>query len=347
MQVLHGCTCARLLADKGYTITLIDKNDFIGGICFDYLSEDQSCYIHKFGPHIFHTTHKSVWNFINQFSTFNNYQHKYYSQYQNKKYVFPINLNTISELFNVQVYSKDDVIKLIHDVDIKNPQNFEEAALNSVGTKIYNAFIKNYTLKQWQTDPKKLSVDIFKRINIKYDFNDNCFPNQYQGLPITGYTQLFKNMINHKNIKVILNQSFESLTNIKQFDCIIYTGGFKNLQYRSTRFIHFKDKPNQYSVINLPEDKLYTRITNFNILHKNHSVENQHNYCKEMPLSNNEENELLPVLTNDNINYFKIKQNELKQKYNNILFIGRLATYTYIDMDQAILYAIQLINSCF
>lgn len=344
--VLHGCTCARLLADKGYNITLIDKNDYIGGICVDSLSDDKSCYIHQFGPHIFHTLNLTVWNFIKQFSEFNNYQHKYYAEYDNTKYVFPINLNTISELFNVQVYSKDDVSKLIHDVEIKNPKNFEEAAIASVGTKIYNAFIKNYTLKQWQTDPKELSVDIFKRINIKYDFNDNCFPNQYQGLPVNGYSNLFKNMINHKNIILELNQEFESY-NTDKFDRIIYTGGFKDLPYRSTRFIHYQDNPTQYSVINLPSDPEYTRVTNFNILHKITEQNTLHNYCKELPVENNLENELLPVLTNTNINYFKIKQNELLIKYSNILFVGRLATYKYLDMDQAILEAINLVRGNF
>ena len=183
---ISGATCARLLADK-YKITIIDKNDFIGGACYDYLSVDESCFIHKFGPHIFHTLNENVWNFINQFDEFNNYVHCVYTQVNNETYTFPINLNVISKLYNCNVYSKEDADKLIHDKYFENPKNFEEAAINSVGTKIYESFIKNYTKKQWNCDPKKLSTDIFKRIDIRYNYDNGYFRRHWEIVFNLGY----------------------------------------------------------------------------------------------------------------------------------------------------------------
>ena len=122
---LAGCSCARLLADKGHQIILIEKFNSIGGICFDYLAEDNSCYIHKFGPHIFHTFNKDIWNFVNRFFDFNEYIHKGISLYNNKLYSFPVNFNTIFQIFNKRVYSKHEADLLIHDIHYNNPQNFE------------------------------------------------------------------------------------------------------------------------------------------------------------------------------------------------------------------------------
>ena len=154
---LAGCTCARLLAEQNNTIIILDKQDHIGGICYDYLSEDKSCYIHSFGPHIFHTNNKEVWNFVNKFSDFNEYVHRGISLYNDKLYSFPVNFNTIYQVFGKRVYSSKDVDILIHDIIIENPKNFEEAALNAVGSKLYKIFIKNYVIKQWKIDKKKTS----------------------------------------------------------------------------------------------------------------------------------------------------------------------------------------------
>ena len=208
---ISGATCARILAESNNKITIIEKNAYIGGSCFDYLSEDLSCYIHKFGPHIFHTNNETVWKFITRFSTFNNYVHCVYTKVNNNIFTFPINLNVISKLYNKNVYSKEDVDNIIHDKYFENPKNFEEAAINSVGTKIYEHFIKNYTEKQWNCSAKDLPIEIFNRINIRYNFTNDYFPNQYQGQPIEGYTNLIKNMLNHKNITLILKPESSSI----------------------------------------------------------------------------------------------------------------------------------------
>lgn len=340
---ITGATCARILCNT-YNITVIDKANVIGGTCYDYLSEDQSCYIHKFGPHIFHTLNKNIWDFVNQFDNFNNYVHCVYTQVNNEIYTFPINLNVISKLFNTQIYSKQDADKLIHDKYFENPKNFEEAAINSVGTKIYNAFIKNYTQKQWNCNPKDLPVEIFNRINIRYNYDNGYFPNAYQGQPSHGYTNLIKNILDHKNIKVILNQNFETF-NTNNFDLIIYTGSFNGLEYRSIYFDHFiLTKNNNFSVLNTPNDEKITRITNFNILHKLKDS-NIFNYCKEFPAKNNQYNELYPIYSDKNLKIYQEKTNQLKDKYKNILFAGRLGLYKYFDMDKAIEDCLNICNT--
>lgn len=338
---ISGATCARILAEKNHKITIIDKNQFIGGNCYDYLSKDKSCYIHKFGPHIFHTCDKNIWDFINNFAEFNTYHHCVYTKVNDQIYTFPINLNVISQLFNCPVYSKQDVDVLIHDKHYNNPLNFQEAAINAVGTKIYQLFIKKYTENQWKCDPKQLSVDIFKRINIRYNFNNDYFQNQYQGQPKCGYTNLIKNICTHKNIQIILNQDFNTF-NSSKYDLIIYTGSFQGLQYRSIYFQHYtQNVNNKYSVLNTPLDNKITRITNFNILHKNfQSTTNIFNYCKQFPVQNNKFNELYPIINSKNLNIYNIRKQEMQKKYTNIIFAGRLGLYKYLNMDNAI-------NQCF
>ena len=331
---IAGATCARLLANN-FNITVIDRNNYIGGTCYDYLSDNGSCYIHKFGPHIFHTLNKEVWNFVNQFDEFNNYVHCVYTQVNNEIYTFPINLNVISKLFHTRVYSKDDVDKLIHDKVYDVPKNFEEAAINSVGTKIYEAFIKNYTKKQWNCNPKDLPIEIFNRINIRYNYDNGYFPNAHQGQPIHGYTNLIKNILDHKNIQIILNQDFNDF-NTNNYDLIIYSGSFSGLEYRSIYFHHYFDNiNNNYSVLNTPNDEKITRITNFNILHyvKDSDV---YYHCKEYPAKNNEYNELYPIRNEQNLKKYQIEIEKMRKKYKNIFFIGRLGLYQYLDMDKVI-----------
>lgn len=332
---ISGSTCARILAENNNKITIIEKNAYVGGSCFDYLSEDSSCYIHKFGPHIFHTNNETVWKFITRFSAFNNYVHCVYTKVNNNIFTFPINLNVISKLYNKNVYSKEDVDNIIHDKYFENPKNFEEVAINSVGTKIYEHFIKNYTEKQWNCSAKDLPIEIFNRINIRYNFTNDYFPNQYQGQPIEGYTNLIKNMLNHKNITLILNTDFFNF-NVNKYDLILYSGSFNNLEYRSIYFKHYTlDINNNFSVLNTPEDKNITRITNFNILHKLNDT-NIFNYCEEYPAKNNEFNELYPIRNEKNLKIYNYESNKLKEKYKNIIFIGRLGLYCYYDMDKAI-----------
>lgn len=172
---IAGATAARLLANNKVNVTVIEKSDNIGGACGDVFSKKDNCFIHKFGPHIFHTSDKDVWDFVNKFSNFVSYQHKVFTYVDKKYYSFPINLNVLSQLFNTKVYSMEHAESLIDIIKFNNPKTFEEAALNSVGKTIYEKFVKNYTEKQWKMSCDKLSPDIFKRVNIRFNYNDRLF----------------------------------------------------------------------------------------------------------------------------------------------------------------------------
>lgn len=334
---IAGATAANLLANNN-KITVIEQNSYVGGACADIKNIEHNCFVHLSGPHIFHTTNKNIWDYVNQFSDFYNYQHKVFTYVDNQYYSFPINLNVLSDLFNTKVYSKEHALSLIDIIKFDNPKNFEEAALNSIGKTIYEKFVKNYTEKQWKTNCTKLSPDIFKRVDIRFNYNDGYFENQFQGMPKDGYSKLISNMLTHKNITIIFNTSLNNF-NTTNFDLIIYTGGFENLPYRSTHFEYKVQNKNDYAVVNTPQHPSETRYTNFSVLHPINGIpcNNNHLYCYETPLNINEENQLYPINNIENNNLYLKKKNELIKKYNiPIIFLGRLATYQYLDMDKVI-----------
>jgi len=345
---ITGCTLARLLAEERNHIAIIDKNPFIGGVCYDYLSDDESCYVHKFGPHIFHTLNEDVWMFVNQFDDFIEYRHSYMAYSHNDYYPFPINLHTISKVFRQNVYTKEDAIKLMkkESKTFSNPQNFEEAAINDIGERLYDMFIKDYTEKQWKCKASELPVETYNRIKIRYNFNDDCFQNQFQGMPKHGYIQLFLNILNHKNIDVKLNEDFFKMQNIDGYDLIIYTGHIPNVRHRSTRFVHHTGSSLDYPVVNYSGKEEKTRTTDFNILHKI-SDSNVHHLCDEIPIEESDDSCLYPVNTEEGIASYNNRKNELLSKYKNLKLCGRMAEYKYLDMDAAILNAMNFTKEIF
>ncbi len=335
---IAGATAANLLA-KNYKITVIEQNSYLGGACADIKNIKHNCYVHLNGPHIFHTTNDNVWQYVNRFSKFYEYQHKVFTYVDNKYYSFPINLNVLSDLFNTKIYSKEHAMSLINPTSYTNPKNFEEAALNSIGKTIYEKFVKNYTEKQWKTSCVNLPPDIFKRVDIRFNYNDGYFANQFQGMPTDGYSKMIENMLSDKNITIIYNTSLNNFDTSK-YDILIYTGGFDDLPYRSTHFEFIEKEPNIYSVVNTPQHPTETRYTNFSVLHPINGIpsNNKHLYCHETPLNINEENQLYPIINKENLDLYNKKVKEFMAKYNNknIILLGRLATYQYLDMDKVI-----------
>lgn len=337
---ITGCALARILAEKNNHIIIIDKNSFIGGVCHDDISNDKSCYVHKFGPHIFHTLNEDVWNFVNRFDEFIGYRHTYVAYSNNDYYVFPINMHTINKVFSSNAYTKEDALKLMKtgSRSFDNPQNFEEAAINDIGERLYDMFIKNYTEKQWKCKADELSAETYNRVKIRFNFNDDCFQNQLQGLPKHGYTQLFMNMLDHKNIEVRLNEDFFKMKNTDRYDLIIYTGHIPNVKHRSTRFVHYEGKSLDYPVVNYSGKEDKTRTTDFNILHKIDDS-NVHYLCDEIPINETYDSCLYPLNTKEGVDSYNIWKNDLLSKYKNLKLCGRMAEYKYLDMDAAVLNA--------
>lgn len=344
---ITGCTLARLFADIDNKVTIVDKNPFIGGVCYDFPSEDGSCFIHKFGPHIFHTLNEDIWNFVNEFDEFIEYRHSYVAFSHNDYYPFPINLHTISKVFNESIFTKEDALRLMKkdSKSFENPQNFEEAAINDVGERLYEMFIKDYTEKQWRCKATELPLETYGRIKIRWNFNDDCFQNQMQGLPKHGYVQLLLRMIDHKNIALRLNEDFFKMKNANDFDLVIYTGWIPGTRHRSTKFIHYQDEGLRWPVVNFSGKEEWTRITDFNLLHKIGQTDGQHHLCKEIPIEEDPESCLYPLHTKEGFASYEEESRKLLKKHKNLLFCGRMAEYKYLDMDAAIENAFKLMKN--
>ena len=341
---LYGSVFAYEATKAGKTCLVLEKKEHIGGNI--YTKNVDGIHVHEYGPHIFHTSSKKIWDYVNQFAKFNNYVNRPKVSYKDKLYSFPINLLTLYQLWGVKTPA--EAIQKLQDskISIKDPKNLEEWCLNEIGTELYETFIKGYTQKQWKTDPKNLPSFIIKRIPIRTNFDDNYYFDTYQGIPIGGYTQIIENML--KGIEVKLNVDY--LANKEEWDKkatkVVYTGPidayfnycFGDLDYRTTSFKHevvqTKDYQGNalinYTDVNVP----YTRI----IEHKHFDwVECDHTLItKEYP----EEwrrglTPYYPINDEKNTKAFA-QYKEKAQSLKNVLFGGRLAEYRYYDMHQVI-----------
>lgn len=346
---LYGTTISRLLAEKN-KITIIDKRNHIAGNCFT--EEKQKIFVHKYGPHAFHTNSEKVWNFVNQFSEFNNFKLKVIVNHDNKYYNFPINLKTLNNVLGIKNLIEAE--NFINN-NIKKDSSFEDFVISSVGEELYKIFYKGYTTKQWNKNPKELPSSIAKRIPIRLDFDDNYFTDKYQGIPINGYTKLFENILDHKNIKILLDTDFfrDKKEFLEKFDHIVYTGKIDEffeykegvLEYRS---LTFKEETHNktfqgiaqmnYSNYEVP----YTRIVEHKFFHDptiKHSI-----ITYEYPEDYNPNKiPYYPIETEKNkILYEKYKS--MSEILTNITFGGRLGSYCYMNMDQVIAKAMNDYN---
>ena len=348
---LFGSVCARELTDLGYKCLVIEKREHIGGNC--YTEKIEGINVHKYGPHIFHTSNEAVWNYVNKFIKFNTYRHHAVANYNGEIYSLPFNMFTFNKLWNVTTPS--EAHNIIESQRFKGtPSNLEEQAISLVGTEIYDKLIKGYTYKQWMKNPKDLPTFIIKRLPVRFTYDNNYFFDTYQGIPENGYTELFQKLLD--GVKVQLNTDYfknrEYFDNIS--DKIIYTGPidkffnykFDELEYRPLRFEHrILDIKNYqgWSVINYPDINVpYTRI----IEHKHFENSNSEKtiVTEEYPTEWSRESEpYYPI--NDNKNKLILEKylKELK-KCKRVYFGGRLGEYKYMDMHQVIESAINLIN---
>ena len=344
-------------------VLFVEKRNHIGGNCYSEIDKKTKIEFHKYGTHIFHTSNEKVWNYINNFAKFNNYNHQVLSMYKNKIYQMPINLETINSFFKknfsplqAELFIKNEALK----EKIVNPKNFEEKAISLIGRKLYEAFFKEYTLKQWgggENSPKNLHPSIFNRLPIRFNYQENYFKNcQYQGIPIDGYTEIFKNLLLSKNISVRLNTDYFKIKDkiqVKYFT--IYTGPidkyfnykFGKLNWRSVRFEKEFVDVNDFqgnSVINYPEKKYkFTRIHEPKHLH----LERKYNSKKTLIIKefslNDPLNPYYPINNETNRNIL-LKYKQESKKIKKTIFGGRLADYAYYDMDMTISAALTKFN---
>ena len=356
---VFGATIAERLANAGKKVLVIDKRDHLAGNIYSYTDEETGIEVHKYGSHIFHTEMEEVWEYITQFIDFNDYVHTVNTRHDGKLYPMPINLDTINMLYGTDMdadeaekFVRNEAKKDVERLGITEPKNFEEKGISLVGEKLYDAFLKNYTEKQWNTSAKNLSADILKRIPVRFSHDNRYFMTaKYQGIPEGGYTKMVKNMLDNENIEVRLGVDFKDMKddlseNIK----IIYCGQVDELldyelgvlPWRSLRFEEEKTKDGLgEAVINeADKDVPFTRAHDY----KYYQVDQPEVIAQEMsivareypadfekggeayyPVDNEESRELYD-------RYVKL----CREKYPNMILGGRLGAYKYWDMDVAI-----------
>jgi UDP-galactopyranose mutase len=336
---LFGSTFARIATDAGKSCLVIDKRSHIAGNC--YTENIEGIHVHKYGAHIFHTSNKKVWEFVNRFATFNNYINSPKAHSKGKLYSLPFNMNTFYELWGVTDPNKaKDIIE--KQKFQGTPRNLEEQALSLVGKDIYETLIKDYTEKQWGRSAKDLPTFIIKRIPVRYTFDNNYFNDIHQGIPIGGYTEMFNNILN--GIKVLLNANY--FENREYFNSIaekvVYTGcideffdyEYGKLDYRSLRFeneIIDKDNYQGVAVKNYcDKTQNYTRVIEHKHFEKSKTPQTV--ITKEYP--QNYSNDTIPYYPINDIKNVEIYKNyfEKSQLLKNFIFGGRLSEYKYMDM---------------
>ena len=343
---LYGSIFAYEMNKKDKKCLVIDKRNHIGGNI--YCENIEGINVHKYGAHIFHTSNKDVWKYINQFCEFNNYINSPIANYKGEIYNLPFNMNTFNKLWGV-VTPEEAKVKIEEqkkEFSITEPKNLEEQAISLIGKDIYEKLIKGYTEKQWGRKATELPAFIIKRLPVRFTYDNNYFNDRYQGIPIGGYTKIIEKMLD--GIEVKLNTNFfdnrEYFENIAEK--IVFTGmidefynyKFGKLEYRSLRFeTEILDEENYQgnAVVNYTEREIpYTRI----IEHKHFEFGKQEKtvITKEYPSEWKEGDEPYYPVNDEKNNKLYEKYRELAKQEKNIIFGGRLGEYKYYDMDKVI-----------
>ena len=352
---LFGATVAYELHKRGYKVLVVEKRNSIAGNI--YTQEVEGIQVHKYGPHIFHTSNKATWDYINQFAKFNNFINMPIAFYKDKYYNLPFNMNTFEQVFGVKTpeEARACIEKEIKTANIKEPKNLEEKAISMVGTTIYEMLIKGYTQKQWGKPCSELPPSIISRIPVRYEYNNNYFNDTYQGIPIGGYSQIIDKML--KGIEVRLGIDY--LEHRDELDAlaenIIYTGEIDRyfeycygaLEWRSLRFEEeIIDKPDYQgnAVVNYTEFEVpYTRIAEHQYFEP--GVKHQKTVItKEYSKTWSRGDEAYYPINNQRNSELYAKYVELAKQQPNLYFGGRLGTYSYLNMDVIIERALQLVD---
>lgn len=349
---LFGSVFAYEAKKKGKNCLVIDKRDHIAGNV--YCEEIEGINVHKYGAHIFHTSNKKVWEYINQFAEFNNYINSPIAVYKDELYNLPFNMNTFSKMWNIRTpqEAKEIIAKQIEELNITEPKNLEEQALSLAGTDVYEKLIKGYTEKQWGRPCTELPSFIIKRLPFRFTYNNNYFNDRYQGIPIGGYTKIVEKMLDGIDVKTNTDYFEFIKENPDIAEKTVYTGMIDEyfdyqlgaLQYRSVRFeteVLDTDNYQGNAVVNYTDREVpYTRI----IEHKHFEFGTQEKTVISREYSSEWKVGMEPYYpVNDDQNNKLFEQyKELAKNEPNVIFGGRLGNYKYYDMDKVIEAALEL-----
>jgi len=338
----------RLASEQNKKILLLDKRSHIGGNTYDYFDND-GILVHKYGPHIFHTNSREVFDYLGRFTAWRPYEHRVLASVDGMLVPVPINLDTINKLYGTRLTSAEVEVFLANRAEKRSRiVTSEDAVISKVGQELYEKFFKHYTKKQWGLDPSQLDAAVAARIPTRSNRDDRYFTDTYQAMPLYGYTRLFENMLAHPNIQILLNADYKEVATCIPYREMIYTGPvdyyfdyrYGKLPYRSIEFkfntIH-QEKFQPTGTVNYPNEHAYTRVTEFKYLtgqqHPKTSV------VYEYPCADGDPYYPIP----------RPENNELYKKYNalaaatpGVYFTGRLATYKYYNMDQVVAQSLAL-----
>lgn len=348
---LFGSTFAFEATKQGKKCLVIDKRNHIGGNI--YCEEVEGINVHKYGAHIFHTSNREIWDYVNQFTEFNNYINSPVANYKGEIYNLPFNMNTFNKLWGVITpqEAKEKIENQIKELKILNPNNLEEQAISLVGTDIYEKLIKGYTEKQWGKKCTELPSFIIKRLPVRFTYDNNYFNDKYQGIPIEGYNEIIEKMLETSDVNLNCDYFKNKEELNKLAEKIVFTGmidefynyKFGELEYRSLKFEHEIHNIENYqgnAVINYTEAEIpYTRI----IEHKHFEFGKQNKtvITKEYPKEWKKGDEpYYPINDEKNNELFK-KYKELAENEEKVIFGGRLADYKYYDMHHVIWHALE------
>ncbi len=338
----------RLATVANKKVLIVDQRSHIGGNAYDYYNKD-GILVHKYGPHIFHTNSREVYDYLGKFTPWRPYEHKVLGSVDGQLVPIPINLNTINKLYGLNLCSSQVEEFFEQRAEkIKRVMTSEDVVVSKVGRELYEKFFRGYTRKMWDLDPSELDASVTARVPTRTNKDDRYFTDTYQAMPLHGYTVMFEKMLNHPNIKVMLNTDYKEIVDIIPYKSMIYTGPidsyfnycFGKLPYRSLEF-KFEtidaDKFQETGTVNYPNDQAYTRITDFKYLTGQKHPKTAIVY--EFPMA--EGDPYYPVPRPENAEVYK-KYQQLATSMTNTYFVGRLATYKYYNMDQVVAQSLTL-----
>jgi len=338
----------RLARGSGKRVLLCDRRPHVGGNAYDHYDDD-GVLVHKYGPHIFHTGSREVFDYLSRFTEWRSYQHRVLACVDGQLVPIPINLDTVNQLYGVSLTSFEVEAFFAAKAERREPiRTSEDVIVSKVGRELYEKFFRNYTRKQWGLDPSELDASVTSRVPVRTNRDGRYFTDTYQAMPLHGYTRMFERMLDHPNIKLMLNTDYREIQGEIRHGEMIYTGPvdaffdhrFGELPYRSIEFkfeTHNRAVFQPAPVVNYPNEYAYTRITEFKYLtgqeHPKTSIVYEYPRAQGDPY--------YPVPKPENTELYR-KYEGLAQALPNVHFVGRLATYRYYNMDQVVAQALTL-----
>jgi UDP-galactopyranose mutase len=348
-----GLTIAERANALGFKTVILERRSHIGGNAYSYIDPGTGVEVHKYGPHIFHTTSATVFEYLSQFTDWVSYEHRPWTSSRGKVYSLPINLGTISSFLGRYVTPAEARRWVAEQAaEVKEPQNLEEKAISLIGRPLYETFIRGYTLKQWQTDPRQLPPEIITRLPVRFTFDNRYFNDVWQFMPKNGYTPLFENMINGGNINVHYGVDWLKIRQHTPNVPVVYTGpvdeyfSYKlgRLGWRTQDF-QLETYQGDYqgcSVMSYADEDIpWTRITEFKHFHPERSYGPDTVIAREFSRAAGANDEpYYPINTPADKKLYE-EYRQLAAAESDVVFVGRLATYRYLDMHQAIAAALK------